>query len=100
MSGPHTHGALIDFGDGRRAFVDGIPDECEHDYTGPSVFVTASGKVITWKTFPQWAGYTEAIRYQLIMFHFRDSEDEIVEHTCECRKCGKIYEPNFYTEEF
>jgi hypothetical protein len=31
---PNTHGALIDLGDGMHAFVDGIPDKCEHDSNG------------------------------------------------------------------
>jgi hypothetical protein len=50
MNGPNKHSAIINLGNGATAFVDGIPDKCNHDYTGDAVFQSASGKMIYWHT--------------------------------------------------
>lgn len=96
MSGPNTHSAFIDLGGGAFAFVDGIPDTCEHDWSGPTVLYSASGRRITWRTFPQWAGYTDHLRVDLIQFRLRQEGDSIICMTGECRKCGKEYEPEIF----
>lgn len=93
MNGPYHHGKLIDLGNKARAFIDGVPDACDHDYTGPTILYTASGRRIDWKTFPQWAGYTDHLRVDLIRFRMRQEGEEIVCMTGECRKCGKEFEP-------
>lgn len=95
MNGPNTHGALIRF-PGGAAFVDGIPDKCDHQWDGPSYFVTVSGKLITIGTFLQWAGYTNHMRQDLIMFHQRAIGDEVVEGGTTCSKCKKLFTPNWF----
>lgn len=90
-----THGAVIRLSEDSIMFVDGIPDQCQHDYKD-DVFISASGKVIHWHTYRQWASYTAQMRNQLIMQHHYDIEDPIVEGTAECRKCHKIYQPPIF----
>ena len=97
MNSPHTHGELIDLGNGARAFVDGIPDTCEHDYeSGPTVIHTASGRIITWRTYPEWAGYTDSVRVDLVRFRTEQEGDPITCMTGECRKCGKEFYPEMW----
>jgi hypothetical protein len=101
MSGPNTHGAFIQL-PGGNAFIDGITDTCKHDYSD-SVFITKSGKEIFWHTYRQWAHLPSKDRDRLIQelhYYGEKSDDPIVTATCQCRKCKKIYEPNFFTEEF
>lgn len=102
MSGPHTHGAFIQL-PGGNAFVDGIPDTCQHDYSD-DVYETKSGKMIYWHTYRQWASLTSKARAQLIQqLHSpggMEEDDPITTMTSQCTKCKKIYEPNFFTEEF
>lgn len=66
MNGPYNSGDLIEVPGGGLAFVDGIPDDCPHDYS-ESVYQTKSGKWIFWHTYRQWATLTSAARYDLIM---------------------------------
>lgn len=42
----NTHGAFIKLGEGCHAFMDGIPDQCEHDWNGDAVHFAASGKIL------------------------------------------------------
>lgn len=103
MNGPHKHGALMILPDGSHAFVDGLPDTCQHDFREP-VYETKSGKMIYWHTYRQWASLTSKARDELIMnLHGRggmEEDDPILTATTQCTKCKKIYEPNFFTEEF
>jgi hypothetical protein len=101
MSGPNTHGAFIQL-PGGHAFIDGIPDTCKHDYSD-SVFQTASGKWIFWHTYRKWAHLPSKDRDRLIMelhYYGEKADDPILLSTSQCTKCKKIYEPNFFTEEF
>lgn len=99
MNSPNKHGAILSFPDGSVAFVDGIPDTCKHDYSDP-VYQTASGKWIFWYTYRKWAHLTSKDRGMLIQeLHFHNG-DPILLGTSQCTKCKKIYEPNFFTEEF
>lgn len=98
MNGPNKHGALILL-PGGHAFVDGIPDTCDHDYSD-TVYQTRSGKFIFWHTYRQWAGLTTVARDILINeLHGRGGikeDDPILLGTCQCRKCKKIYEPELF----
>lgn len=91
----HTHGALI-HGDGWSAFVDGIPDTCDHDWTGPSVIYTHGGKRYAWNTVPEWAGYTDSVRVDLIQFRLRSEGDSVSCMTGCCAKCGKEFQPEMW----
>lgn len=92
-----THSAFIQFPGGGHAFIDGIPDTCEHDYKD-EVFISASGKVIHWHTYRQWARFTAPIRNRLIYEHHDKIGDPITTGTSECRKCKKIYHPPMFEE--
>lgn len=89
-----THSAFGTI-DGMSFFIEGIPDTCEHEYKD-EVFISASGKVIHWHTYRQWASYTAAMRNDLIFQHHNDIDDPIVCGTFECRKCKKIYQPPMF----
>lgn len=90
-----THSAFMQFSDGSRAFVDGIPDTCEHEYKD-EVFISASGKEIHWHTYRQWARFTASMRSELIHEHHNQINDPIICGTSECRKCKKIYHPPMF----
>lgn len=88
----NTHSAIIIFPKGLgKAFIDGIPDTCDHDYTGATVFTTASGKVIHWHTFRRWASFTSMARDPLIMEHQEEQGDPVVSAAVTCSKCGKPF---------
>lgn len=97
MNGPDKHSAVI-VTEGFSAFVDGIPDKCEHDYNGDSVCITASGKVIWWHTFKKWASYTEEMRLPLIHEHQNEINDPVVEQAVTCVHCKKIFQPPMFDE--
>lgn len=60
------------------------------------VYQTASGKMIYWHTYRQWAHLTTNARNTLIQeLHF-DSEDPIVLCTTQCRLCKKVFMPNMF----
>ena len=89
------HSAII-IGENFSAFIDGIPDKCKHDDLGATVHVTASGKVITWKTFREWASYTSQMRDPLIIKHMDGIGDPVVECGVSCSKCGKPWSPDLF----
>lgn len=79
-----------------RAFIDGIPDKCKHEWNGATVHQTASGKVITWSTFRPWASYTSRMRDELIHIHQYNECDPVIMSTSSCSKCGKPFEPDIF----
>lgn len=98
MNGPNTHGELIILPGGGHAFVDGVPDKCEHDYSD-SVFQTASGKWIYWHTYRRWAHLPSVTRDRLIQeYHYtgEGKDDRIILYTSQCKKCKKVYEPEMH----
>jgi len=99
MNGPYMHGELIILPDGGHAFIDGIKDACDHDYSDP-VYQTLSGKFIYWHTYRKWAHLPSDARYELVMeLHGRGGEkedDPIRICTVQCTKCKKIYQPDFF----
>lgn len=94
--GENTHGAMISFADGSVAFVDGIPDKCEHDWNGDDVYQSASGKMIYWHTYRQWASLCRDARAKLIYEYHEKIDDRIVMETSACRKCKKIFHPPLF----
>lgn len=96
MNNPSTHSAFVDFGDGTSAFIDGIPDECVHDWGGDGYLVSSKGKFITPHTYLKWAGYTKDFREWLIHLHHESIGDPITEGGCTCKHCGKPYHPPMF----
>lgn len=92
----NTHSAIIFLLGCGVAFVDGIPDTCAHDGPMDEVFQSASGKMIFWHTYRQWASFTDDIRSQFIHQHHEEIGDPIVMGTCQCRKCKKVLMPQLY----
>lgn len=92
----NTRGAFVDLGNGMTAFVDGIPDKCEHDWNGDTVFTAASGKIIYWHTYRQWAHLPSDARSLLVQEHHFEIEDPIVEMAVSCSKCKKVYQPQIH----
>lgn len=94
-----THSAFISGTiDGSKvtAFVDGIPDDHEHDSVGGNYYVTESGKTITPTTFKRWASFTSEARDPLIFAHQEAEEDPVVAGGVTCSKCKKPFMPNFF----
>lgn len=86
----HTHGGFIQ-NKNFTAFIDGIPDECKHDSNGDLIFESASGKVIYWYTYRQWAHLPTFQRERLIHEYHNEIEDPIVFGTTSCSKCKKPF---------
>lgn len=91
----NTHSAIILLLGGI-AFVDGIPDTCAHDGPMDEVLQSASGKMIYWHTYRQWASFTTEMRSRLIYAYHEQIEDPIVMGTCQCRNCKKVLMPQLY----
>ena len=95
MNGPNTHSAFIHIPGVGNAFIDGVPDTCEHDYKD-WVHFTESGKEIYWHTFKQWASYTSEMRDRLIVEHQEKIGDSIQGGASCCRKCEKVYQTDIW----
>jgi hypothetical protein len=93
---PDTHSAFIAFPGGGHAFIDGIPDTCEHDWNGDPVYVSRSGKVVYWHTYRQWASLCSDARARLIQEYHFSIEDPIVQAASSCRKCKKVFHPGYF----
>jgi len=95
MNNTHGIGPVL-LPDVSTAFIDGIPDTCDHKGPRDDYMESASGKQIFWHTYRQWAHYTAPMRNELIYQHHADIDDTIVFHSSVCRKCGKIDGPNYW----
>lgn len=88
----NTHSAHI-IGNGFSAFIDGIPDTCEHDWSGDEVMFAKSGKTIYWHTYRKWASLISKERNRLIYEYHAEIEDDIIGGASTCKKCNKIFSP-------
>lgn len=79
-----------------RFFLDGIPDKCEHDYSGDVVYFTKSGKTIYWHTYRQWAHLCSDAREALIYDYHAKIEDHIIGAAVICKKRKKIFSPPMF----
>jgi hypothetical protein len=95
MNDPNKHSAYIQLPNGH-CFIDGIPDKCEHDWSGDEVYFTKSGKTIYWHTYRQWASFTQTARTAMIYSHHAHSDDPIVGGAVTCKKCKKIFHPPMF----
>lgn len=91
----NTHSAHV-ISEGFSMFIDGVSDDCEHDYSGDEVHFTQSGKIIYWHTFRQWASFTAPMRNRLIYEHQQEIGDPICSGAVTCKKCKKIYQPSMF----
>lgn len=91
----NTHGEFIKT-ENFSAFIDGVPDKCEHDWTGDEVLYSASGKTIYWHTYRQWASLTSLVRQTLIYNYHQEIDDPIVGGCVTCRKCKKEFYPDIH----
>lgn len=78
------------------AFIDGIPDKCQHEWNGPAYYVTKSGKFIEYSTFKEWIPYTDQYRQRVVNEYFHRLGDPIQECGATCSKCGKNFRPDFF----
>jgi hypothetical protein len=93
----NTHGAFI-AGNGLNAFVDGIPDTCDHNWDGDTIMQSASSKMIYWHTYRKWASFVTKLRTRLVHRHHEEIEDPIVMETVSCSKCKKVFSPQMFDE--
>ena len=86
MNGPDKHSDTFLFG-GMILHIDGIPDECEHDWTGQTAYFDGNGNVYREseigdpKTESRW------------------TDLGIIGGAVTCAKCGKIFEPDLFMDE-
>jgi hypothetical protein len=92
----NIHSIFIQVSKDSHAFIDGIPDKCEHDYRGDEVFFTQSGETIYWHTYRQWARYNSVMRNRLIYEHQIEIDDPINGGAVTCKKCKKIFSPPIF----
>lgn len=91
-----THSAIIQLSEGVTAFVDGIPDKCDHDDKGDVILWTHSGKNIYWHTYRQWAHLPTTERCKLIFKHHDEIDDPIQGSCVSCSKCKKPFSPPMF----
>lgn len=91
----NTHGAFISFPDGSTAFIDGIPDKCEHDDKGSGYhFISGAGGWPYDELLPN-TGQTQDDLMTLDL-HLRAFGQYISGGCVSCSKCGKPYEPPMF----
>jgi len=88
----NTHGLIIP----GLAFIDGIPDECQHQLNGPAYYITRSGKYIDYSTHKEWIPYTDQYRQRVVNWYYRMINDPIQESGVTCSKCGKPFSPEIF----
>lgn len=91
----NTHGAFIQFKDGGTAFVDGIPDTCEHDGVGHGYhFVSFIGGGGMDTMIPDTGQSHEEI--EKLDEEFRKNGKYISGGCVSCSKCGKPFTPPMF----
>ncbi len=81
----NTHGEFIQ-GDGWSAFIDGVPDECNHVWDGPSRIEFHDGAVMMESDLP-----SDPEELKKFMQGRSISCGYVT-----CSKCGKGYEPDLW----
>ena len=93
--GPNTHGAFIQLPDGANAFVDGIPDKCEHQWDGHGYHIVSymggGGTDCMIADSGQSQELMEALDTEL-----RKQGKYISGGCVSCSKCGKPFEPPMF----
>lgn len=92
---PNTHGSFIEFPDGSRAFVDGIPDKCDHEWDGKGYhFVSYVGGGGMDEPIPDTDQTQEEL--QQLDEELRKNGKYLSGGCVSCSKCGKPFEPPLY----
>lgn len=91
----NTHGAVIQFKDAAIAFVDGIPDTCEHEWDGPGYHIVSKiGGGMPDKLIANSGHSQELVR---TMDEELRKQGMYISGGCvSCSKCSKPFEPPLY----
>ena len=79
--------SAIIIGKGFHAFIDGIKQNHICDSHGDILYVTASGKRITWNTHKKWASLTTMARRPLLYEYYAGLGDQICCESSSCSIC-------------
>lgn len=91
---PNTHSAFIQFKDGT-AFIDGIPDKCEHDWNGSGYHIVSKiGGGMSDKLIAN-TGHSQEI-IEAMDEELRRQGMYLSGGCVSCSKCGKPYEPPMF----
>lgn len=72
------------------AFLDGIPDKCEHEFNGETLHFNDEGEYFTESEMPEHALNDGRDLHEFFILH------GIRGATCSCSKCGKPFQPDFF----
>lgn len=91
----NTYGAFIQLPDGAHAFIDGIPDQCEHDWDGKGYHIISC---IGGGGYDEWIPDTtnSAEEYYELDEELRLRGKYISGGCVSCSKCGKPFEPPMF----
>lgn len=98
----YKHSEFIS-GPGFSAFIDGVPDECEHQYDGETAYLIESSNDPDFN--PQWVKESEIHEYPGDTFpekfhnwnvELRDKGLYNSTGCCTCSKCGKLFSPEVF----
>lgn len=74
--------------------LDGVPDDCQHDWTGEPYYELTDGSIIHKDTFSQYRSFTQTARQALILLRLEQESKQIASSGVTCKKCGKFYTPD------
>lgn len=96
----NTHSAIIDLPNGVRAFIDGIPDQCEHDWNGENynVLILASDeeREELWMLDSEIKECGYDLTKQTDQERFHQEGWRLVGGGVTCTKCKKPFQPDFF----
>lgn len=95
MSDNNTHGAFIQFPDFSNAFVDGIPDKCDHDDNGPGYHFISYMGVGGFDELLLDTGQSQEDLWMLDL-HLRAFGKYLSGGCISCSKCGKPCGPPMF----
>ncbi len=72
---------------GLSIFIDEMKPDHECNSDGDILYITASGKRISWNTHKNWASLTTMARGPLIYAHYDDIGDPICSESVSCSIC-------------
>lgn len=95
MNDNNTHGAFVQFKDGGTAFIDGIPDKCEHQWDGKGYhFVSFMGGGGMDELLPNADQSYEEL--DAIDAELRKNGKYLSGGCVSCSKCGKPFTPPMF----